>query len=375
MKIEFNDLKTQYLLNKTKINNNITRVLKHGKYILGPEVYKLEKKIIDFCGCKYCITTSSGTDSLLICLMVSNISKDDYVLIPSFTFTATAEVVMLLGAVPIFLDVEYTDFNLDINKFQDKIKNLKKKNIHPKALISVDLYGYPCDYDSIKKICKKHNIIHISDAAQSFGSEYSSNKIGNLADMTALSFFPSKPLGGYGDGGAFLTNNKVLADMAISIRSHGKGNAKYQIKRIGLNARLDTIQASVLLIKLEILKKELTYRERNSKLYDKHLKNHVILPPRNIIKKSAWAQYTIKVKNRDKIKNFLFKKNIPTMIYYPLPMHLQNAYKKNNILIDDITISQKLSDVVLSLPMSPYLKKNQIIYISDKLKEALSLFN
>jgi UDP-2-acetamido-2-deoxy-ribo-hexuluronate aminotransferase len=368
MSIPFIDLAAQQTRLKSDIDARMAAVLAHGKYIMGPEIAELEKELSAFSGAKHSISVSSGTDALLVALMADGIGRGDAVFLPAFTFTATAEVVIIAGATPVFVDVDPSTCNMDYADLKRRIENVEKTgDLRPRAIMPVDLFGLPADYSQLADIAAKHDMLIIADAAQSFGGAIDNKPVGSLAPISATSFFPAKPLGCYGDGGAVFTDDDERADRWKSIRAHGKGGAKYDIIRIGLNARLDTLQAAILLSKLTIFGEEIESRERISRLYDERLSNHVGLPHRQPGFQSAWAQYTIQVENRDEIANSLKEEGIPSAIYYPLPMHLQTAYAKYGEGQGSLPVSERLSGRVLSLPMHPYLSEKDIDTISEKL--------
>ncbi len=371
--ISFLDLSKQQKRLQDKILSNINKVLEHGQYIMGPEVIKFETKLEQYTGAKYSASCASGTDALVLSLMALNIGSGDIVFCPTFTFPATAEAIVILGAVPFFIDVELDTFNMSIDSLKKGIQIVKKENKYkPKAIIAVDLYGLPANYDELNTIARENNLSLISDAAQSFGAEYNSKKVGVLADITCISFFPAKPLGCYGDGGAILTNNLNMQEKVKSLRAHGKGKSKYDIDYIGLNSRLDTIQAGILLAKLEEFDWEIEQRNILAKNYSEVLRNKLIVPKVLNNYKSVWAQYTLRHSERDKIQKLLNEKGIPTMVYYPIPMHKQKAYKNYcnvNITLDN---SEKLAKQVFSLPIYPDLSENDQEYISTELLKILN---
>jgi dTDP-4-amino-4,6-dideoxygalactose transaminase len=371
--ISFLDLSKQQKRLQGKILLNINKVLEHGQYIMGPEVTKFETKLEQYTGAKYSASCASGTDALVLSLMSLNIGPGDIVFCPTFTFPATAEAIVILGAIPFFIDVELDTFNISIDSLKKGIQIVKKENKYkPKAIIAVDLYGLPANYDELNIIARENNLFLISDAAQSFGAEYNSNKVGVLADITCISFFPAKPLGCYGDGGAVLTNNLSIQEKVISLRAHGKGKSKYDIDYVGLNSRLDTIQAGILLAKLEEFDWEIEQRNVLAKNYSEVLNNKIIVPKVLNNYKSVWAQYTLRHLERDKIQKLLNEKGIPTMVYYPIPMHKQKAYR--NYYNVDITLdnSDKLAKQVFSLPIYPDLSENDQEYISSELLKIMN---
>lgn len=364
--MEFIDLHAQYLQLKDEINANIQKVLDHGKYIMGPEVFELEDQLADYVGVQHCITCANGTDALQMVLMAWNIKAGDAVFVPSFTFMSTAEVVSLQGATPVFTDIDIKTFNMSAEILEKQIKKvLAEGKLTPKAIIPVDLFGQPADYDKIMKIAKKYNLLVLEDAAQGFGGSIEGMKACSFGDAATTSFFPAKPLGCYGDGGAIFTNNDELAELLKSIRIHGKGTEKYDNIRIGLNSRLDTIQAAILLPKLKVFKEyELQKRNEIACRYTDSLKGKYTTPfvPNNI--KSSWAQYTLLLNNeeeRNALQSKLKEHNIPSMIYYPKPLHLQTCYNIMHGYVEgDFPHSEKASECVLSLPMSPWVTKQDI---------------
>ena len=369
-KIQFLDLTSQKNKINKKLRFNINKVLDHSKFIMGPEVKELETILQLYTKAKSCITCASGTDALILSLLALKIGKGDKVVCPSFTFPATAESILITGATPIFIDVSRDTFNLCYKELEKVLEKNKKKI---KALIAVDLFGLPANYKKLRSLASKFNFTIISDAAQSFGASYNGKKVGKLTSITCTSFFPAKPLGCFGDGGAVFTDNKKLSDKLISLRAHGKSNNKYKIVDVGLNSRLDTIQAAVLIAKMDIFDWELKNRNINADLYNEELQGlyEVPLVPKGT--SSAWAQYTIKTKSRKKLINFLNEKNIPTMVYYPISMHMQPAYKKYATDNRNFVRSINLANSVLSIPVHAYLSNLQKEYIIDNLKKAYKL--
>jgi len=371
--ISFIDLDKQQKRLGDKIHNRINSVLAHGKYIMGPEVGELERKLEQYSGAKYTATCASGTDALVLALMAYDIGPGDIVFCPTFTFPATAEAIVILGAIPYFIDVETDTFNISIESLKKGIVNVNKENNYKaKAIMTVDLYGLPANYSKLNLIAKENNLVLIADAAQSFGAEHNDNKVGVMADITCVSFFPAKPLGCYGDGGAILTNNLNIQDKVKSLRAHGKGKSKYDIDYIGLNSRLDTIQAGILLAKLEEFEWEFVQRNIIAKNYTTALKNKFLVPNIPDGYKSVWAQYTLRHNERDTIQSLLMEKGIPTMVYYPIPMHKQKAYIKYYNKNISLTNSEVLANQVFSIPMYPDLNKDDQEYI---LSELLSIIN
>lgn len=371
--IAFADLKAQYARLKPEIDARIQAVLDHGRFILGPEVAEFEAALAAEAGCGHAIGVSSGTDALLMALMAEGVGAGDAVFLPAFTFTATAEVAMLLGARPVFVDVDPGTFNIDPADLTRRIEeNAARGEARPRAVIAVDLFGQPADYPAIEAICESHGLFLLADAAQSFGGRLGERRVGALAPATAISFFPAKPLGGYGDGGALLTDDPGRAETYRSIRAHGKGGAKYDIVRMGLNARLDTLQAAILLAKLPVLADEIATRERLARYYDSRLGNLVETPRRVAGAASAWAQYSILLDGRDEVAAKLKARGIPTAIYYPRPLHLQPAYAGFGGGPGSMPASEGLSKRVLSLPMHAYLDDATAERICDEVAAAVS---
>ena len=371
--IPFINLSAQQKLIRNNIEQRIKKVLDHGQYILGPEVRELEEKLGDFAGCKHVLCCSSGTDALLLSLLGLKIKPGEGVIVPAFTFAASAEVMPLLGAVPIFIDVKCDTFNLDPTKLSDTLQTAKENNINVKGIISVGLFGQPAEMDLINDFANKNNLWVLDDAAQSFGGKYKDKIVGNLSEVSATSFFPAKPLGCYGDGGALFTNDKEIYEIGFSSHIHGMGKSRYDYERIGMNARMSTIQAAILLEKLEIFPKELEQRQKVADNYNKILNSKNLdlkLPSIDKNAKSSWAQYTIilpKRINRDKLQEYLKLKNIPTAVYYPTPINMHPPYSKYPVSKVGLDVTNYLSKNVLSLPMHPYLNEDEIIYIAESM--------
>lgn len=355
-KIDFAGLKAQYARLKPEIARRIEAVLDHGQFILGPEVAELESALAKRSGVKHAIGVSSGTDALIMALMAEGIGPGDAVFVPSFTFTASAEVVLLLGAEPVFVDVDGRTFNIDTADLDRRVTEISREGrLRPRAVIAVDLFGQPADYGALDVLCRRHTLFLIADAAQSYGAKLGNRAVGALAPATAASFFPAKPLGAYGDGGALLTDDDERATLYRSIRAHGKGNDKYDIVRIGMNARLDTLQAAILMAKLTVFDDELAGREKLARFYDARLQDVVEIPRRVPDSTSAWAQYCILVDRRDDVAGSLKEGGVPTAVYYPRPMHLQTAYARFGGGPGSLPVSERLSERILALPMNPYL--------------------
>jgi dTDP-4-amino-4,6-dideoxygalactose transaminase len=373
MQIPFVDLKTQYAHLKPAIDLGIQRVLEHGQFIMGPEVAELEAALASHAGVRHAVGLSSGSAALLVPLLAAGIGAGDAVFVPSFTFTATAEMILLAGATPVFVDVDGRTFNIDTGDLDDKVKRVAAAGrLTPRAVIAVDLFGLPADYDAINTLAGRHKLLVIADAAQSFGAASAGRMVGTLAPVTATSFFPAKPLGGYGDGGALLTDNDDWAHLYRSVRSHGAGEHRYDIVRLGLNARLDTLQAAILLVKLEAFPGELVARRKLADYYDARLSQHVTTPHRVAEMDSAWAQYTIQCDDRETLRRALADQGIPTAIYYPRPMHLQPAYAAHGAGVDSLPVSEALAKRVLSLPMHPFMSEDTAERICRAVIETVS---
>jgi dTDP-4-amino-4,6-dideoxygalactose transaminase len=371
--IPFIDLAAQRRRLGSKIDDAIARVTEHCQFILGPEVKALEAELAAFAGARHAISCASGTDALALVLMGKGIGPGDAVICPSFTFCATAEVVVLLGATPIFADVEESTFNIDIASAAKAIAVAKRQGLTPKAIIPVDLFGLPADLDAIARLAKAENLFVLDDAAQAFGATYKNRRIGGLAFATATSFFPAKPLGCYGDGGAVFTDDDDFADILRSLRVHGQGGDKYDNVRIGVTGRLDTIQAAILLEKLKIFPDEIVARQQAADRYAQLLQDSVGVPRVPADYTSVWAQYTIRVKAgaRDALADDLRKKGVPTAIYYPKPLHRQTAYKQFPVAEGGLAVSDRLAGEVISLPMHPYLDATTQGRIADAVRQAL----
>ena len=355
--IAFVDLAAQRQRLGNRIEQAIGRVLDHGSFILGPEVAELEKQLAAFSGAKHCITCANGTDALQLVFMAEGIGPGDAVFVPAFTFVASAEMVPLVGATPYFVDVRETDFALDPASLERAIADARRQGLRPRMVVPVDLFGHPADYDVINAIAARENMVVMADAAQSFGGSYKGRRVGALATYTTTSFFPAKPLGCYGDGGAVFTDDDERAALLRSLRFHGKGSDKYDNVRIGLNSRLDTIQAAVLLEKLAIFEDELAARDRVAARYTAALGNLVQVPRVADGCSSAWAQYTLVLGDRNGLAQACKQAGIPTNVYYPIPMNRQSGYRAYPVVADGVPVSDRLAESVLSLPMHPYLKE------------------
>jgi dTDP-4-amino-4,6-dideoxygalactose transaminase len=357
----FIDLAAQRRRLGTAIDEAVLRVVNHGGYIMGPEVGRLESELSAFCGAKHVLSCSSGTDALAMVLMAKGVKPGNAILCPSFTFAATAEVVAWTGATPIFVDVREDTFNVDVSSLEAGLRTARDLRLDAVGVIPVDLFGQPADYDAIEAFCAREGLWMLSDAAQSFGASYKGRKVGVIGLATATSFFPAKPLGCYGDGGAVFTDDDDLAAVMRSIRIHGQGSDKYDNVRIGMNGRLDTMQAAILLEKLKIFGDELVARERVAKRYNALLRDVAQVPevPEGLT--SAWAQYTLRVAGFDQRERFvadLRAVGIPTALYYPKPLHKQSAYRSYPVAGNGLPVAERLSAEVVSLPMHPYLTED-----------------
>jgi UDP-2-acetamido-2-deoxy-ribo-hexuluronate aminotransferase len=363
MDIDFANLNLQYQKYKADIDANIQAVLNKSNYIMGEEIRELERALEAFTGAKHAITCSSGTDALLLAMMAMDIQPDDEIITTPFTFIATAETIALMKAKPVFVDIESDTFNIDSELIEAAITNKTK------AIIPVSLYGQPADIDAIQAIADKHNLKVIIDGAQSFGSTYNDKMDSNLGDISITSFFPAKPLGCYGDGGAVFTNNNKYSEKIKMMRLHGQ-NRRYHHKYIGMGGRLDTIQAAILLAKLPYYTQELLARQQVAQYYtsvlsDSSLKTPVIKSSRS----SVWAQYTVRANNRDALQVKLKNNGIPTAVHYPIPLHLQECFQYLNYKQGDFPMSEKSSNEVMSLPINSFLTTSQINYITSKIQE------
>ena len=371
--IEFIDLGAQRRRLGTRIDDAIARVLKHGRYIMGPEVAALEADLAAFSGAATVVSCASGTDALALLLMAKEVGPGDAVLCPSFTFAATAEVVAWVGATPVFVDVLPDTFNMDPSSLRLAIETAKAGKLRPVGVIPVDLFGQPVDYDAIEPICRDNGLWMLADAAQSFGADFRGRKVGTIGFATATSFFPAKPLGCYGDGGAVFTDDAALADVLRSIRVHGQGRDRYDNVRIGMTSRLDTIQAAVLIEKLKIFADEIERRDGIASRYSEELADVAIVPKVAPGVTSVWAQYTIRVDpaKRAALAAALQAKGIPTAIYYPKPLHQQTAYRRFPCAGNGLPVSEALAQEVISLPMHPYLESTLQDRIITVVRDAL----
>ncbi len=370
--IPFIDIAAQRRRLGTAIDEAVGKVLTHCQFIMGPEVRQLEADLSAFCGARHVISCSNGTDALIMALMATGVGPGDAVFCPSFTFTATAEAVVVVGATPVFVDVEEKTFNIDLGSLERAIAETKRGDLKPKAIIPVDLFGQPADLDGIAAIAKREGIFVISDAAQSFGATYKGKRVGTQALLTTTSFFPAKPLGCYGDGGAVFTDDDKIAEVLRSVRVHGQGADKYDNIRIGMTGRLDTIQAAVLIEKLKIFPDEIEARNRVAARYAEGLKDVAIVPEVASGYGSVWAQYTIRVEKRDALAAVLSTRGVPTAIYYPKPLHRQEPYKRYPVSGNGLPVTDKLAAEVIALPMHPYLDEPTQERVIAAVREALA---
>jgi len=371
-RLPFVDLQAQRRRIGPRLDEALARVLAHGQFILGPEVKELEGKLAAFSGARHCISCANGTDALLLPLMAWGIGPGDAVIVPSFTFVASAEVVVLAGATPVFVDVDRSSFNMTAETLELGIRAARESGLVPKVAMPVDLFGQPADFASFEPVCQKYGVKILSDAAQSYGGGQGNRRVGSLAPVTSTSFFPSKPLGTYGDGGAIFTDDDAMNELLRSIRMHGQGIDKYHNARIGLNSRLDTMQAAVLLQKLDILEDEIAARDTIARRYSDALADICEVPRVSAGNASAWAQYTILIENRDGIAKALDADGIPTAIYYPIPLHRQEGYRHFPVAKGALAVSEELARLVLSLPMHPYLAPADQDRVIDAVRRAAS---
>ena len=371
--MEFRDLKTQYQKLKADIDSNISEVLTSARFISGSKVKELETKLAEYVGVKHCITCGNGTDAITLALMTWGIGEEDAVFVPDFTFFSSGECPALEGATPIYVDVEQETYNMDPAKLEEAILKVKNEGKYePKVVIAVDLFGLPADYIRIRAICEKYNLYLLEDGAQGFGGSINGKKACSFGDISTTSFFPAKPLGCYGDGGAVFTDNDGWASYLRSIVVHGKsGDDKYNNIRIGMNSRLDTVQAAILLPKLKAFEEyELDDVNRAAERYTKKLQNAPLtLPvvPDGFV--SSWAQYTVQLSQGDRghVQSYLKERGIPSMVYYMKPMHQQGAFESTDSSVADCPVTEQLCKTVLSLPMHPYMTEIDVKFVSDTL--------
>lgn len=355
--IPFNDLAAQRRRIGPSMDAAMRRVLDHGQFILGPEVAELERRLAEFCGARHAVTCANGTDALVLGLMLKGVGPGDAVVCPAFTFAATAEAVVLRGATPVFADADPDTFCLDPASAEAAVRTAERAGLRPAGMIPVDLFGLPADYDALEAVARPRGMWILCDAAQSFGAAYRGRRAGTLGDLTSTSFFPAKPLGCYGDGGALFVEDDADAELLRSLRVHGKGRDKYDNVRIGLNSRLDTLQAAVLLEKLAVFEAEIDARGRIAARYAAALADVVPVPRVPEGRRSVWAQYTLVLDGgrRDAVADRLKAAGVPTAIYYPVPLHRQTAYRDAPVAGNGLPVSERLAREVLSLPMHPDL--------------------
>jgi dTDP-4-amino-4,6-dideoxygalactose transaminase len=373
--VPFIDLAAQRRRLGPAVDEAVVRVLAHCQFINGPEVIQLEAALAAFCGAKHVVTCASGTDALVMVLMAKGVGRGDAVLCPSFTFCATGEAVALVGATPVFVDVDEATFNIDVASLKRGIATARRLGLKPRGVIPVDLFGQSADHDAVVAVADAEGLFVLDDAAQSFGATYKGRRLGGMGLTTATSFFPAKPLGCFGDGGAIFTDDAALAETLRSVRVHGQGSDKYDNVRLGLTGRLDTVQAAILIEKLKIFEDEIAARNKVAERYAQGLGNVVTVPrvaPGNI---SVWAQYTIRLPagvDRDKFAASLKAKGIPTAIYYPKSMHQQTAYKEFPVADGGLSACERLSSDVISLPMHAYLDEATQSRVIEAVREFFS---
>jgi UDP-2-acetamido-2-deoxy-ribo-hexuluronate aminotransferase len=366
--IPFLDLKAQQARIAADLKPRLDAVLAHCQFILGPEVTELEQRLAAFCGAKHCVSVSSGTDALQIAMMAEEIGRGDAVFLPAFTYTATAEVPLVLGATPVFVDIDPATFQIDIASLERRIADVKREGrLRPRAIVGVDLFGQPADWNAIQAVAAREGLFTLDDLAQAFGASLHGKRLGVQADATATSFFPSKPLGGYGDGGALFTQSDERAELYRSLRTHGEGKTRYEVIRTGMNGRLDTLQAAVLLSKLTVFEEELAARARIAATYSARLANAVGVPALVPDSTSAWAIYAILLPNgaaRDKLQADLREAGVPSAIYYPRPLHLQPAYAAAHDGAS-LPVSEDIATRIMALPLHPDLTDQDVARICD----------
>jgi UDP-2-acetamido-2-deoxy-ribo-hexuluronate aminotransferase len=366
--LPFLDLRAQQARIRDDLRRRIDAVLDHCQFVLGPEVRELEAELARFCGASHCVSVSSGTDALQIAMMAEQIGRGDAVFLPAFTYTATAEVPLVLGATPVFVDVDPRTFQIDPAHLRQRIAAVKAAGrLTPRAIVGVDLFGQPADWPALTAIAAEHGLVTIDDLAQSFGATLHGKPLGSQATATATSFFPSKPLGAYGDGGALFTEDAARADLFRSLRTHGEGTTRYEVLRTGMNGRLDSLQAAVLLSKMTVFPDELAAREKIARHYDQRLGNVLTTPARVPDSTSAWAIYAVLLPDgvdRDAFQAALRAEGVPTAVYYPRPLHRQPAYRDHHDGTD-LPVSDRLADRILALPIHPDLDEAAVNQVCD----------
>jgi len=375
--MQFRDLAKQYNVLKPAIDKAMTDTAASGGFIMGKAVKELESSLAEYIGAKYCITCANGTDAMTLALKAWNIKKGDAVFVPDFTFFASAEVISLEGATPVFVDVDAETFNMDVNSLNQAIeRTIKENKFTPKVIITVDLFGLPANYPQIRKIADKYNLVILEDGAQGFGGSIDGRMSCSFGDISTTSFFPAKPLGCYGDGGAVFTDNDEWAEILNSLKVHGKGSFKYDNVRIGVNSRLDTLQAAILKVKFDAFKNyEVDKINKAAKIYTEKLKGIVKVPVVYEGYYSSWAQYTITLNSRtqrDGLQAYLKEQGVPSMIYYPKPMHMQTAYKSLGYSNGDFPVTEHLCNTVLSLPLHPYISEEEICEVISIIEDFMN---
>jgi dTDP-4-amino-4,6-dideoxygalactose transaminase len=373
--IQFLDLKSQQTRLGPALRARIDAVFAHCQFVLGPEVAELEQRLAAYAGAAHCVTVSSGTDALQIAMMAEGIGRGHAVFLPAFTYTATAEVPLVLGATPVFVDIDPNTFQIDPDDLRRRIETIKAQGqLKPRALIGVDLFGQPAPWPALRDIAAAEKLFLLDDCAQSFGATLGGRKLGREADATAASFFPSKPLGGYGDGGALLTQSAERAALYRSLRTHGEGTTRYEVLRTGMNGRLDTLQAAVLLAKLDVFDSELARREEIAGIYDANLLASVTIPARVPDSSSAWAIYAVLLRDnvtRDRVQAALKQAGVPTAIYYPRPLHHQPAYLPYHTG-NPLPAAEDIATRILALPIHPDLTDADAHFVCEAVHAALS---
>ena len=373
--IPFLDLKAQQARIEPELRRRLEAVLGHCQFIMGPEVAELEQRLAEYCGAGHCVSVSSGTDALQIAMMAEGIGRGDAVFLPAFTYTATAEVPLVLGATPVFVDVDPATFQIDPDHLAARVAAVRRAGtLRPRAVIGVDLFGQPADWAALRSVAQAEGLFTLDDCAQSFGASLAGRKLGREADATTISFFPSKPLGGYGDGGALLTDSPERAVLYRSLRTHGEGATRYEVLRTGMNGRLDTLQAAVLLAKLDVFEAELARREQIAATYDRRLGNLLTVPARVPDSASAWAIYAVLLPDgasRDRLQAALRAQGVPTTVYYPRALHHQPAYASAHDGAA-MPVSEDLATRILALPIHPDLSDADVETICTAVATALS---
>lgn len=377
--MQFRDLKQQYRILKADIDSAILDVAASGAYVMGPAVVELERMLADYVGTRHCVSCASGTDALTLALKTWGIGQGDAVFVPDFTFVASAEAVSSVGATPVFVDVDRKTFNINPADLENKIQaTIRKGELLPKVIMAVDLFGLPANYPAIRTIADSHHLLILEDGAQGFGGAVDGKRCCSFGDISTTSFFPAKPLGCYGDGGACFTDNDEWAALIDSYRMHGKGASKYENLRIGMNSRLDTIQAAILQVKLKVFDNELSAINKAAAEYTARLADIVETPAVPAGFRSSWAQYTIKLNSnaeRNRLQAYLKEQGIPSMVYYPCPLHRQIAYRNSWQPESGCPIADNLCDVVLSLPIHPYISSEEITDVCNAIKAFLQREN